>query len=102
MISVIASIIVKEDTFSSFLSIFQDTVANVLAEDGCIEYIPMVDADVAIGDHERVMNKVTVLEKWESAAHLEVHLQAPHMLTYREAVKNMVESVSLSILEPAE
>ncbi len=101
MISVIASILVKEQSVSSFLEIFQNNVANVLAEDGCIEYMPMIDADVEIGDHRKKSNKVTVLEKWESVAHLERHLKAPHMQTYREAVKDMIESVSLSILEPA-
>ncbi len=100
MISVVASILVKEKNLSAFLEIFQENVPHVVAEDGCIEYMPMVDADIEFGNHQRIPNKVTVLEKWESPAHLERHLQSSHMQAYRENVKDMVESVTLSILEP--
>ena len=45
-------------------------------------------------------NTVTIVEKWESLPALQVHLQAPHMATYRERVKDYVSSVSLQVLEP--
>lgn len=101
MIHVVASIIVQEGSVAQFLEIFRNNVPAVLAEEGCIEYIPTIDCDVSIAGHVKQANKVTVLEKWESVAHLEKHLQAPHMLAYREAVKDMVESGAVSILEPA-
>jgi quinol monooxygenase YgiN len=40
-------------------------------------------------------------EKWESLEALHAHLRAPHMLTYREQVKDMVEDLSLNVLEEA-
>jgi quinol monooxygenase YgiN len=46
-------------------------------------------------------NRVTVIEKWESLEALHAHLRAPHMLTYREQVKDMVEDLSLNVLEEA-
>ena len=44
---------------------------------------------------------VTIIEKWESLAALRAHLTAPHMLTYREKVKDIVENVSLKVLQEA-
>jgi quinol monooxygenase YgiN len=44
---------------------------------------------------------VVVVEKWVSLAALEKHLAAPHMLKYREKVKQLVIDVQLQVLEPA-
>jgi len=46
-------------------------------------------------------NVVTIIEKWESLKDLQAHLSAPHMLAYQEKVKDLVENVSLKILEEA-
>jgi quinol monooxygenase YgiN len=44
-------------------------------------------------------NVVTILEKWESLEALHAHLGSPHMLDYREKAKNVVESVSVKVLQ---
>jgi quinol monooxygenase YgiN len=44
---------------------------------------------------------VTVVERWDSLDDLRAHLQAPHMLEYRQRVKDLVAGVRLQILEPA-
>ena len=44
---------------------------------------------------------VTVVEKWESLGALRKHFAAPHMLTYRTQVKDLVIRTTLQILEPA-
>jgi len=46
-------------------------------------------------------NIVTMVEKWETMANLNAHAVAPHMLEYREKVKDIVESVSLKVLTAA-
>ena len=103
MIYVIATIEVAAGRRADFLAILRANVPNVLAEDGCIEYLPTVDRDTDIAAQSDARpDTVTVVEKWESFAALEAHLVAPHMLEYRERVQDLVANVSLQILEPAE
>jgi len=99
MINVIASIEVKEGHLDEFTKIFVANVPNVLAEEGCIEYIPTIDVPTNIGVQKTNKNIVTIIEKWESLDHLYAHLKAPHMNTYREKVKDMVVGVSIKVLK---
>ena len=43
-------------------------------------------------------NMVTIIEKWENFNTLKNHMYAPHMLSYRKKVKDLVENTSLKIL----
>ena len=101
MIHVVASITVKESQVASFLEIFKDNIPNVLAEEGCLEYAATVDMETQIPIQDTAAHRVTVIEKWESFAHLEAHFTAPHMLEYKGLVEGMVEDVSLKVLEGA-
>ncbi len=101
MINVLASIHVKEDRVPEFLKLFKANIPNVLQEDGCIEYAPAVDIDADLPPQVLDANVVTIIEKWESLDALRAHLKAPHMLAYKEAVKDLVETVSLKVLESA-
>jgi quinol monooxygenase YgiN len=101
MICVIATIELAEGCRNQFLAEFRRIVPAVLAENGCLEYAPMVDIPTAIGAQGAVReNVVTVIEKWESVTALESHLIAPHMVEYRKKVKGMVAGTSLAVLEP--
>ena len=44
-------------------------------------------------------NMVTIIEKWESPEALQAHLQAPHMLAYKEQVTDIVEGATIRVLE---
>ncbi len=101
MVNVIASIRVKAGRLSEFLDIFKANVPSVREERGCIEYFPAVDIDADLPPQSFDENIVTVIEKWESLEALRDHLQTPHMLAYREKVKDIVEDVSLKVLEEA-
>ena len=102
MIHVIATIEVNDGKRDAFLSEFHAHVDNVLAEDGGLAYGPAIDAATDIEVQIRVRdNVVTVVEQWESLDALHAHLAAPHMATYREAVKDLVKGVTLQILDPA-
>jgi quinol monooxygenase YgiN len=101
MINVIASIRVKEGRVSEFLEIFKSNVPSVRKERGCIEYFPAVDIDADLPAQSLDENVVTIIEKWESVEALRDHLQAPHMLAYREKVKDIVANVSVKVLKEA-
>ncbi len=99
MVNVLAAIEIKEGFVDEFTKIFIENVPNVLAEKGCIEYTPTIDAQTTIGIQKTNKNIVTIIEKWESLDHLYAHLKAPHMSIYREKVKDMVVGVSLKVLK---
>jgi len=101
MINVIASIRVKPGRLSEFLEIFKSNVASVREEMGCIEYFPAVDIDADLPPQSLDENVVTIIEKWESLEALRDHLNAPHMLAYKEKVKDIVEGVSIKVLQDA-
>ena len=101
MIHVIASIYIKEGRLSEFVEIFKLNIPNVLKEKGCIEYVPTVDVLTDLPPQELDDNVVTIIERWNSLDDLQAHLSAPHMLAYKENVKNLVDKVSLKILKEA-
>ena len=82
-----------------FVEIFKSNVPNVREERGCIEYFPTVDINADLPPQSMDENVVTIIEKWESLDALRDHLKAPHMLSYKEKVKDMVEGLSLKVLK---
>ena len=102
MIHVIAVIQTSPGKRNDVLALFRELVPKVHAEEGCLEYGPTVDADTGMPVQQTHGDDAfTVVEKWESLDHLKAHLDAPHMVEYRESVKDLVVGVTLNILEPA-
>jgi quinol monooxygenase YgiN len=101
MIHVIASIRVKPGKRSAFLEIFKANAVTVKEEKGCIEYLPAVDTVTDLPPQRLDENIVTIIEKWDNLEALLAHLGSSHMLAYREKVADVVEEVSLKILEEA-
>ena len=101
MINVIASIRVKPGRLSEFLEIFKSNVPHVKEERGCIEYFPAVDINADLPPQSLEENVVTIIEKWERLKALYDHLNAPHMLAYKDKVKDIVEDVSIKVLQKA-
>ena len=101
MIYVIASIKAKTGKRKELLACIQENLTNVHAEVGCVEYQPMIDTKSSLGGQELDESTVTIIEKWETMSNLNAHAVAPHMLEYREKVKDIVESVSLKVLTAA-
>ncbi len=101
MINVIASIHIKDGRLSEFIEIFKSNIPSVLEERGCVEYVPTIDVSTGLPPQEMNNNVVTIIEKWDSLEDLQAHLSAPHMLAYKENVKDLVDKVSLKVLGEA-
>ena len=99
MISVIASVRVKADRIPEFIEIFKSNLPKVRKEEGCIEYFPAIDIDSGLPVQKLDKNVVTIIEKWENVEALRAHLKTPHMLAYREKVKDIVEDLSIKVLQ---
>lgn len=101
MIHVIATIQVQPGARDRFLEAFQELVPLVRGEAGCLDYGPTVDLPTSIGAQgDERPDVVVVVERWADLEALEAHLIAPHMLAYREKVKDLVSSTSIQILQP--
>lgn len=101
MIHVIAVITAKPGMREKILEHFRANVPAVLAEKGCIEYGPAVDADPAPAMQTKCgADTFVVVEKWESVDALKAHVAAPHMAAYAAKVKDMIASRVIHILSP--
>ena len=101
MIHVLAIITAQPGQRSAVLEQFRANVPAVLAEAGCIEYAPAIDAEggpafmTPLGP-----DSFAVIEKWQDAAALEAHSRAPHMLAYGARVKDTLASRVIHVLSP--
>lgn len=101
MIHVIASIRVKEGALDEYVALFKENVPNVLAEDGCVQYSPCVDAETGWKTQALDPQRMTVVEQWESMAALQAHARAPHMAAFRKKAGHLVEGMTLQVVEDA-
>ena len=98
MIHVLASIKVKPGKRDILIEHLKSNIPNVIKEKGCIEYNSTIDVDYHMDNQTFDENMVTIIEKWENFETLKNHMRAPHMLSYRKNVKDLVENTSLKIL----
>ncbi len=102
MIHVIATIELHPGRRADFLREFHRIVPLVRQEEGCLEYGPTVDLATGLSAQLPLRaDTVTIVEQWETLAHLQAHLVAPHMVEYRPRVKDLVIRTTLQVLEPA-
>lgn len=102
MIHVVAVITAKPGKREEILTAFKANVPAVHAEDGCIEYGPVVDAS-GVGRFQTPLGEDTfmVVEKWASLEALMAHAAAPHMAAYAAKVKDMIADRVVHVLSPA-
>ena len=102
MIHVVAIITAKPGQREAVLRLFQANRPAVLQEEGCIEYLPVVDepdfgpAQTPIGPDSFI-----VIEKWASAEALRAHGAAPHMVAYGKATREMLAGRTIHVLTGA-
>ncbi len=98
MLHVIAIITAVPGKRAALLEAFTANVPAVLAEAGCLEYAPAVDADFGGVQAPLGPDTFVVVEKWESADALRAHGAAPHMAAYRAQTEDLVASASVHVL----
>lgn len=102
MISVVATIRTAPGEREAVLRAFAEIVPQVRAEQGCLEYVPMVDIASGISAQGAVRgNVVTVVEKWQDLDALRQHLAAPHLVHFLEATKSKLAGLEIQVLSPA-
>ena len=102
MIHVVATIELKPGCRQAYLDVLLPNVPKVKAEKGCLAYEPTIDTDTDIAVHEKAGDDVvTIIEAWDSVDALKQHFTEPHMLAYREKVKDLFKNISIRVLKPA-
>ena len=99
MIHVLAIITAKPGQRGTLLQAFKAIVPTVHAEEGCIEYGPVVDVDGA--DPAFGSDTFLVVEKWQTLDALKAHSVAPHMKAYGERTKDLVAKRAVHVLTNA-
>ena len=102
MIHVVAIITAKPGQRDSILTAFRANIPAVRAEDGCIEYNPVMDAE-GVGSFQAKIggDAFMVIEKWRDVPALKAHAAAPHMAAYGAKTKEFIASRVIHIMQPA-
>ena len=101
MIYVLATSELNDGCREKFLEILKANVPNVLAEKGCILYVPNIDFNSGLSAQKEVReNVVTIIEGWESMEHLMAHLKTTHMAEFRTNVAGMRKSSTMNVVTP--
>ena len=102
MIHVVAVITAKPGQRGVILEAFRANVPAVHAEQGCIEYGPVIDApDMGAMQAKIGEDSFMVIEKWETAEALAAHAKSAHMATYAAKVKDFIATRAVHILTAA-
>lgn len=101
MLTVIAEICVKSGRRTAVLQAIEALIPTVLREEGCGQYLPLIDVKAQIPWKQHSPDSVFMFEQWESLRHLEQHQQAAHMEQHRSLIKNDVVEVKIYVLETA-
>ena len=102
MLHVLAYITTKPGMRDAVLREFRANMPAVHAEEGCLEYVPVVDVPT-FGPFQAELGPETfvVVEKWASPEALNAHAASPHMKSYAERTADMVARRTIHVLAEA-
>ena len=102
MIHVVALITANAGMRTQILEAFKANAVAVYAEEGCIEYGAVIDAE-GVGPFQTKFGEDTfaVIEKWESLDHLLSHAASDHMKDYAAKTKPLIANRTIHVLNAA-
>ncbi len=92
MIYVIAELRLKPGTAEKAAAEARKVVAGTVQEDGCLQY----DFHLSVTDPTRLV----AVERWTSREALDAHSRTPHVLAWREALKDFAIDRNIQIITP--
>lgn len=93
MIHVIAELTFRPAAKDRFIAEFQWVTPLVRAEEGCVEYVGVLETATTIDGQAPPRDDVlVVVEKWRDEEALAKHLRAPHMAEFGVRVQGMMVS----------
>lgn len=101
MVHVIASIQVAEGKIAEVMKMYETFTPLVNEEKGCVRHLPTVDFDTEIPIQQKESGIITVIEQWDNIEDYYAHLSAPHVIEFRENITELVEKVSIKVLQSA-
>lgn len=103
MIHVVAMITAKPGYRAELLDRFLSVLPIVHAEDGCIEYRPILDNNAGLeGEREALgPDSYIVVEKWASAEALDAHAATEHMRQYNKDAGGLIANRVLYVMRDA-
>ncbi len=101
-VNVVAVITAKPGQRAAILKEFRANMPAVHAEEGCIKYVPTIDAE-GMGSFQTPFGEdaFVVIEIWESKEHLMAHAASDHMKAYGAKTKDMIASRVIHVLSDA-
>ena len=101
MVHLIAFITAHPGKRAELLTVFHTLIPTVRAEEGCVEYAPVVDIDGFAGFTTPLgPDTYAVVEKWASPEALRAHAAAPHMAEFGARTKHLIAKRVLHVLTP--
>lgn len=98
MIHVLAIITAHAGRRAAVLEHFHANIPAVRAEEGCVEYGPVIDAT----DHSGYgPDTFVVIEKWTSIDTLRAHAKSAHMAAYGARTKDLVANRVVHVMQDA-
>ena len=97
MIHVIAVVTAKPGRRGEVLDLVRVNTPLVRAEQGCLEYNPLVDVESTQAKFGA--DTFVVVEKWTDDRALAAHRTAPHMLSYVTRTKDLLADRSIHVLQ---
>jgi quinol monooxygenase YgiN len=101
MIQVVVLFDLHEGKRDAFLKEFKKLQPLVEGECGCIEYFMAVDVDTGLDQiNGPNLDRLMLIERWESLEALKAHLVIDHMVAYRPTVADYIVKATALVAQP--
>ena len=102
MIHIVCTFIVKKGKMEEYMALSKKLRGHVLLEKGCVEYSFAREYKSSIAIQEEVNpDRVTLIEKWETAEDLAAHGEAPHMKEIGPGLRALRDSATARVMTTA-